>query len=101
MKENFIRQLQEDAAALARVVATVRDHKQVYLDRGYSPGGSDPITDDDVLAATENDTLTANDFAPTGNGVAALMVQLLNLVDGDVVISANYGEALNKVRNDV
>ncbi len=101
MKENFIRQMQIDAAALAQVVAVVRDHKQVYLDRGYLPGGSNPITDDDVLAATKNETLTASDFAPTDNGLAALMVQLLNLVDGNAVVSENYGATLNDVRNDV
>ena len=101
MKQNFIRQMQEDAAALARVVAVVRDHKQTYTDRGYAPGGADPITDSDVTSATAGDVLKADDFAPTGDGLAALMVQLLNLVDGNTVVTGAYGATLNKVRNDV
>lgn len=101
MKANFIRQMQTDAAQLAQLVAAVRDRKNTYTDRGYHSGGDDPITDQDILDATGNDTLTAADFAPTGDGFAALLLQLINLVDGNAVVTASYGATLNKVRNDV
>lgn len=100
-KENFIRQLQIDAAALAQLLANVRDRKDTYIDRGYAPTGAYPITDADVLAATGDATLTAADFAPTDTGLTALLNQLIKLVDGDSVTSADYGTTLNKVRNDV
>ena len=100
-KANFIRQLQIDASGLAQMMAQIRDRKGVYVDRGYQSGGTDAITDADVVEATGNENLTAADFAPMGTGLAALFLQLIALLDGQAVTQGDYGETLNRVRGDV
>ena len=67
--------------------------RTVFNDRGYNPGGSDPILDEDV--------------APLGITAAQLLLgvvffeNLEKMLEGQAITVADYDKTLNLLRNDV
>lgn len=67
--------------------------RDVFNDRGYDPGGADPILDDDVAGLE----VTAAD-------VTAAMVFFENLgymLNDQSITEADYDVTLNRMRNDL
>lgn len=86
-------QAQTDATALAQVADKLANLETVYFDRGYDSGGSNPITNDDVISLN----ITAADLG----SLITLIQQLNNFLGNLTVSTADYDATLNTVRNDV
>jgi hypothetical protein len=92
-KITFGTQAQNDATALAKVADKLANLENVYFDRGYNSGGSNPITDEDLTSLG----YTAADLA----NLITLIQQLNNFLGNSAVTSGDYDATLNAVRNDV
>ena len=85
-KANFARQAQQMAASFSALADDIAALKNIYWDRGYNPGGADPLADADVEALG----ITAADV--TG---------MITFADAlDTFLTANRGY-LSKMRNDL
>lgn len=89
-KEAFISRIRVDSGTLADLLMTFEELRTIFIDRGYNSGGSNPITDDD-LVDLDIDAADVADF-----GVA--VQQLINWRDDASVTSGDYGATLNIVR---
>jgi hypothetical protein len=86
-------QAQTDATTLAQVADRLANLETVYFDRGYDSGGSNPITNDDVVSLN----VTAADLA----ALITLIQQLNNFLGNSAVTAGDYDATLNTVRTDV
>jgi hypothetical protein len=86
-------QAQTDATTLAQVADRLANLETVYFDRGYDSGGSNPITNDDVVSLS----ITAADLA----ALITLTQQLSNFLGNSAVTAGDYDSTLNTVRTDV
>ena len=85
-KANFARQGQQMAASFSALADDILALQNIYWDRGYNPGGADPLADADVEALG----ITAADV--TG---------MITFADAlDTFLTANRGY-LSKMRNDL
>lgn len=89
-KEDFAQQMRTKAGQFAQVAADFVELHAAYFDRGYNVGGSDPITDEDVIGQE----ITANDLV-TGITAAA---QLGNYMSAAAVIPGDYSATWNRLR---
>jgi len=86
-------QAQAKATTLAQVADELADLETVYFDRGYDGGGSNPITNDDVVSLN---ITTANLAA-----LVTLIQQFNNFLGNSAVTPGDYDATLNTVRTDV
>jgi 23S rRNA maturation mini-RNase III len=86
-------QAQAQATTLAQIGDQLANLETVYFDRGYDGGGSNPITNDDVVSLN----ITAADLA----ALITLIQQLNNFLGNSAVTTGDYDATLNTVRTDV
>ena len=92
-KLTFAGEAQSQATTLAQVGEGLAAVVDVYFDRGYNGGGSNPISDVDIASLG----ITA---AQLGD-VVTLAQQLANFLGNAAVATADYGSTLNQVRTDL
>jgi len=89
-KAAFISRIRVDSNTLANLLMTFEELRTIFLDRGYNSGGTNPITDDNLVDLD----IDADDVAAFGEAVQ----QLINWRDNLAVTTGNYGATLNVVR---
>jgi hypothetical protein len=93
MKQEYIRELQNQTTLFAQTYEEYLTLLGVYFDRGYGPGGTDPITDDDMGAfgfTVENVSQVVN-----------MVTQLKAFMEGQATAPSVWRSPVNQVRSDV
>jgi hypothetical protein len=86
-------QAQASATTMAQIGEDLASLVDVYFDRGYDSGGSNPIIDDDLASLG----ITAAQLA----ALITLAQQLANFLGNSAVATADYGATLNASRTDI
>ena len=89
----------ENAASQARSLATTfddlyqrtRPFVELYFDKGYNSGGSDPIADGDITDTGTTATAISN--------LVTFFQQIDNLWDNAAVTQADYSVTINAIKN--
>lgn len=92
-KLSFTQNLQGKISALAGAADELKNLYDLYFDRGYNSGGSDPIVDGDIT-----------DTEITASDVAAAITFIENfdkLLNNQDPTNGDYDATLNKVRSDI
>jgi len=92
-KLKFTGQAISVADVLAKAASDLSDLTDVYFDRGYDAGGSDPIVDGDVSDLDK----TAAELAL----MITLAQQFANFMDNSAVTTGDYGSTLSSMRQDL
>ena len=92
-KTKFTGQAISIADAMAKTANDLADLTDVYFDRGYDSGGSDPIVDGDIT-----------DLNKTAAEVALMITlaqQFANFVNNSAVTTGDYDSTLSAMRQDL
>lgn len=98
-KIRFARAMIDNATRLSQVLNASRDLAKAYATKGYSPGGSNPISDADLNQKGSELFVLAADVA-AGVGLAETIVAFLTSATAQVA-RGDHAATLAKLRGDL
>jgi len=99
-KVTLIQDMQALAAEQARLKDKAVALEKIYTDRGYSAGGSNPITDDDAIAAGTTAALVGT-FVTFTQQLEKWLPGDFTAPTDDSLAALDHAQNLNKFRSDV
>lgn len=100
-KHRFVVKILDIIQKLAVIISEIAALTKTYTDRGYAPGGANPLTEADITTILTMGGLQMELDLAKFNEIAGMLTQFQNFMTGLTATKADHSAVVNKYRQDV